>query len=193
MAANNFPGPDSIRRHVLDNGITVLIYENADSSTVSIEGLVWAGAVNENRGNAGLANFTADLLMRGTHKRSFDEIFEELESVGAGVAFGGARHTSGFSGHGLVEDFDLILDVIDESLRRPTFPAEQIERLRGQIVTGLQMRPTTHARWPGCPIMKRPIRGIHIARRWAATSTVSAILIEPISSISTIVFMAPRI
>lgn len=140
MAANSVPGPDSIHRHVLDNGITVLVYENMDSGTVSIEGLVWAGAVNENRENAGLANFTADLLMRGTHKRSFDEIFEELESAGAGVSFGGARHTSGFSGHSLVEDFDLILDVIDESLRRPTFPAEQIERLRGQIVTGLQMR-----------------------------------------------------
>ena len=140
MAANSIPGPDSIHRHVLDNGITVLVYENMDSGTVSIEGLVWAGAVNENRENAGLANFTADLLMRGTHKRSFDEIFEELESAGAGVSFGGARHTSGFSGHSLVEDFDLILDVIDESLRRPTFPAEQIERLRGQIVTGLQMR-----------------------------------------------------
>lgn len=140
MATNSVPGPDSIHRHVLDNGITVLVYENMDSGTVSIEGLVWAGAVNENRENAGLANFTADLLMRGTHKRSFDEIFEELESAGAGVSFGGARHTSGFSGHSLVEDFDLILDVIDESLRCPTFPAEQIERLRGQIVTGLQMR-----------------------------------------------------
>ena len=78
--------------------------------------------------------------MRGTHKRSFDEIFEELESAGAGVSFGGSQHTSGFSGHGLVEDFDLVLDIIDESLRRPTFPAEQIERLRGQMVTGLQMR-----------------------------------------------------
>ena len=140
MATSNFPGPDSIKRHVFDNGITVLVYENMESGTVSIEGVVRAGAVNETRMNAGLANFTADLLMRGTHKRDFDEIFEELESAGAGVSFGGARHTSGFSGHSLVEDFDLILDVIDESLRRPTFPAEQIERLRGQIVTGLQMR-----------------------------------------------------
>jgi zinc protease len=140
MATNKFPGPSSIRRHVFDNGMTVLVYENMDSGTVSIEGLVRAGAVNELRANAGLANFTADLLMRGTHKRTFDEIYEALESVGAGVSFGGARHTSGFSGHSLVEDFDLILDIIDESLRRPTFPAEQIERLRGQIITGLQMR-----------------------------------------------------
>lgn len=140
MATNKFPGPETIRRHAFDNGIMALVYENMDSGTVSIEGLVRAGAVVETRANAGLANFTADMLMRGTHKRSFDEIFEALESAGAGVSFGGSRHTSGFSGHSLAEDFDLILDIIDESLRRPTFPAEQIERLRGQIITGLQMR-----------------------------------------------------
>lgn len=140
MTTNRFPGQDTIRRHVFDNGITVLVYENWSSETVSIEGVIRAGAVVETRENAGLANFTADLLMRGTRKRSFDEIYEVLESAGAGVSFGGSRHTSGFSGHSLVEDFDLVLDIIIESLCRPTFPMEQIERLRGQIITGLQMR-----------------------------------------------------
>jgi zinc protease len=140
MKNNSYPGPDSITRRVLDNGITVLIYENKSSDTVSLQGVIRAGAVTETRENAGLANFTADLLMRGTRKRTFDEVFEALESVGAGVSFGGSRHTSGFSAHSLAEDFDLVLDIVDESLRRPTFPTEQIERLRGQIVTGLQMR-----------------------------------------------------
>lgn len=140
MTSSSYPGPESIRRHVLDNGITVLIYENPYSGTISLQGVVRAGAVAETRENAGLANFAADMLLRGTHKRSFDEIFEALESVGAGVSFGGGRHTSGFSSHSLVEDFDLVLDVIIESLCRPTFPEEQIERLRGQLITGLQMR-----------------------------------------------------
>lgn len=140
MTTSSFPGPDSIRRHVLDNGITVLIYENMNSGTLSIEGIVRAGAASEARDSAGIANITADLLMRGTQKRSFDEIFEALESVGAGVSFGGARHTSGFSAHSLVEDVDLVLDIIQESLCRPTFPGDQVELLRGQIVTGLQMR-----------------------------------------------------
>lgn len=140
MTTTSIPGPDSIRRHVLDNGITVLVYENMNSGTISLEGVVRAGSLGEARARAGLANMSADLLLRGTHKRSFDEIFEALESVGAGVSFGSARHTSGFSGHSLVEDFDLVLDIIIESLCRPTFPDEHIERLRGQIVTGLQMR-----------------------------------------------------
>ena len=37
-----YPGPETIRRHVLDNGITVLIYENMASNTVAIEGVVRA-------------------------------------------------------------------------------------------------------------------------------------------------------
>jgi len=140
MTTNSYPGPETIRRHVLDNGIIVLIYENMSSDTVSLEGVVRAGSVIEPRERAGLADFTADLLMRGTQKRTFDEINEALEAVGAGVSFGGARHTSGFSGHSLVEDLDLVLDIIAESLCRPTFPAEHVEKLRGQIVTGLHMR-----------------------------------------------------
>lgn len=140
MAINSYPGPETIRRYILENGIMLLVYENMNSNTIAIEGMVRAGSVMETRANAGLADFTADLLMRGTDKRTFDEIYEALESVGAGVSFGSARHTSGFSGHSLVEDFDLVLDIIAESLCRPTFPVEHVERLRGQIVTGLQMR-----------------------------------------------------
>ena len=140
MTRNSIPGPHSIHRHVLDNGITVLIYENPNSGTVSLEGIVRAGAIAEQRETAGLASFTADLLMRGTQKYTFDEIFETLETVGAGVSFGASRHSSGFSGHSLVENFDLILDIIIQALCYPTFPTDHIERLRGQMITGLQMR-----------------------------------------------------
>lgn len=140
MTTNSYPGPDTIRRHVLDNGITVLIYENMSSDTVSIEGVVRAGAVAETRATAGLADFTSDLLLRGNQSRTFEEIAEALESVGAGVAFSSSRHTTGFSTHSLVEDLDLALEIAAASLRRPTFPPEQVERLRGQTMTGLQMR-----------------------------------------------------
>lgn len=140
MTMNSYPGPDTIHRHVLPNGIIVLIYENMSSATVAIEGVVRAGSVVDSADKAGLAGLAADMLMRGTHKRTFDEIYEALESVGAGVSFGGSRHTSGFSGYSLVEDLDLVLDIVSESLCRPTFPAGQLEKLRGQIITGLQMR-----------------------------------------------------
>lgn len=140
MTVNSYPGPDSIYRRVLDNGITVLIYQNMASRTVAIEGIIRAGSVAEPPAQAGLADFTADLLLRGAQSRTFDEIAEALESVGAGVSFGSSRHTTGFSAYSLVEDIDLVLDIAADSLLRPTLPPEQIERLRGQAITGLQMR-----------------------------------------------------
>jgi zinc protease len=140
MTAATYPGPETIHRHVLDNGITVLIYENMLSNTVAIEGVVRAGAVVEPAMQAGLADFTADLLIRGSSRWTFEGIAEALESVGAGVSFGGSRHTTGFSTYSLVEDLDLVLDIAADALCRPTFPAEHVERVRGQTVTGLQMR-----------------------------------------------------
>ena len=135
-----YPGPETIRRHVLDNGITVLIYENMASNTVAIQGVVRAGAIVEPAAQAGLADFTAVLLIRGSASWTFEAIAEALESVGASVSFGSSRHTTGFATYSLVEDLDLALDIAADALCRPTFPAEHVERVRGQTITGLQMR-----------------------------------------------------
>jgi zinc protease len=140
MADARYPGPDSIHRQRLPNGIVVLAHENFASETIVIEGIVRAGALVETREIAGLANLTATLLMRGTEKRSFEQIYEDLESVGASLGFSGGDHTSGFSAHCLVEDVDLVLELLAQALRGPTFPADQIEKVRGQVMTSLHMR-----------------------------------------------------
>ena len=140
MAANNYPGPETIHRYQLDNGIVLLAYENFAAESVEIEGLVWAGGLGESRAQAGLAGFTASSLMRGTHSRAFETIYDELESVGAELGFSAGRYTTGFSGSGLSEDFNLILTLAADALRHPSFPTEQIEKLRGEILTGLQIQ-----------------------------------------------------
>ena len=45
MSDNSYPGPESIHRHVLGNGMIVLTYENEVADSVVIEGLVRCGAV----------------------------------------------------------------------------------------------------------------------------------------------------
>jgi zinc protease len=140
MPNNSFPGPDTIQRIELSNGITVQIFENPASQTVVVDGLVRAGSAAETRQNSGLANYTAEMLLRGTQNRSFDQIFEEIESLGASVDFGAGRHGSDVYGQCLAEDLDLVLKIMADALRRPIFPAEQVERIRGEITAGLQMR-----------------------------------------------------
>jgi zinc protease len=140
MTNGRYPNSQTIARHTLPNGLTILAYENFASPSVVIDGLVRGGALAENRETAGLANFTAVSLMRGTQNRTFDEIYEVLEAAGAELSFSGAFHTSGWSAQGLVEDFGLLLELAADALRTPTFPPEQITKVQGQLLTSLQMR-----------------------------------------------------
>jgi zinc protease len=136
----NYPSPDTIHRHVLPNGIIILAYENFASESLVIEGLVRAGSIADPAGQEGVASFAASALMRGTAKRDFDAIYEDLEAVGADLSISSSKHSTDFGAGCLVEDIDLILDLLAEALRHPTFPENQIEQLRGQIMTGLTIR-----------------------------------------------------
>lgn len=136
----SIPGPNDIVRHELPNGIVVLVRENHTSPSVVVNGYLAAGAIYERPEQAGLAGFTADALMRGTTNRSFRQIYEELEAVGASVSISGGMHTVGFGAKSLAEDLPLTLDILADALRHPTFPAEEVEKLRGEILTDLEER-----------------------------------------------------
>lgn len=129
-----------ITRIQLTNGITVLVRENHDSPAVVVSGYLWAGALSEAPEQAGLASFTAGMLMRGTETRTFGQINEALESTGAQLGFRAGVHTAGFGGKSLAQDLGLLLTILADSLQAPTFPAGEMEKLRGQILTGLQRR-----------------------------------------------------
>ncbi len=140
MAANGLPSPDTITRVVLDNGITALVYENFAAQSVVISGSLRAGSLYETPERNGLAALTASALMRGTENRDFNAIHAELEDIGADIGVSSNIHRTGFFGKALAEDLPTLVDVLADVLRRPTFPTAHIERLRGEVLTGLQYR-----------------------------------------------------
>ena len=140
MQKSPYLGADNIHRYELPNGIVVLIYENVASQSVVIDGLIRVGALAETREWAGLSSFTSAMLMRGTEKRPFATIYDTTESIGASMGFSSGYYSTGFAAKGLVEDFDLMLDLLAQSLRYPTFPAQGVEKMRGQYLTALHMR-----------------------------------------------------
>lgn len=137
---HSLPGPDDIYREVLPNGITVLTRSNFNSPSVVVTGYFGAGSLFEPDDKLGLAEFTSYALMRGTKKRTFDKIYNELESVGASLGFSSGVHTSGFNGRSLAEDLPLLLNLLSESLITPSFPKSETEKLRAQLLTGLAIR-----------------------------------------------------
>ncbi len=139
-AKPSLPGPEDIYRAVLSNGITVLARSNFNSPSISIGGYLPAGAIFESDEKLGLADFVAACLMRGTQTHSFDAIYNELESVGASMGFDSGVHNTSFGGRSLVEDLPLLLGLLSETMRTPTFPKAEVEKLRAQLLTGLAMR-----------------------------------------------------
>ena len=133
-------GPETIHRVRTANDITILVRPNPSAPVAMLEGCLRAGSVDESAEQAGLASFTASLLSRGSAKYDFDRYNEAVESVGASVSVGGGTHISSFGSESLVEDFPLMVEILADTLQRPTFPPEHIERVRGQWLVRLQER-----------------------------------------------------
>lgn len=137
---NSLPGPEDIYREILPNGITVLARSNFNSPSVVVSGYFEAGALFDPDEKLGLAEYTVAALMRGTQKRTFDETYNKLESVGASLGFSTGVHKSGFNGRSLAEDLPLLFDLLSEALTAPIFPKAEMEKLRAQLLTGLAIR-----------------------------------------------------
>jgi zinc protease len=138
--SQSLPSPEDILRHELSNGIVLLVRSNFQSPSVVVNGYIMAGGLYDHDPKLGLADFTADTLMRGTAHRSFHEIYDTLESAGANLHINGGTHTTGFGSKALAEDLDLLLELLSESLRHPVFPPEQVELLRARLLTSLAIR-----------------------------------------------------
>ena len=136
----SIPGPENITRRETENGMIVLSRENFDSPSVVFNGYLGGGSLFDPDDRLGLALFTTQALMRGTAKRSQQEIYEALESMGASVGFGIGAHSVTFGGRALAEDFPVILDTLAEVLQNPIFPDVELERLRAQMITSLALR-----------------------------------------------------
>ncbi len=134
------PDSSSIVRQQISNGLVVLVHENHSNPSVVLSGYLRGGAVLETPAQSGLASFTASMLRRGTATRSFADINESLEAVGASLSVGSGRHITDFGGKCLSEDLPLLLDIMTDVLTHPVFPEEHLEKVRGQVLTGLQER-----------------------------------------------------
>ena len=137
---HSLPGPGDINRLQSTNGLTVLSRSNFNSPSVVISGYLPAGSLFDTDELQGLANFTAMMLMRGSQTRDFQGIHNALESSGANLGISSGTHTASFHGRCLAEDLPLLLDLLSEGLRQPTFDPGQIEKLRAQFLTGLAIR-----------------------------------------------------
>jgi len=125
-------------REVLPNGIRLLVAPRPAIPVVVLRVYLRAGSAFDPPDAPGLSNLTAELLTRGTAKRSGPELDRAIEFVGGGLEADAGRDGTTVSLAVLKKDLDLGLDLLAEVLLTPTFPEDELRRKVAEIEAALQ-------------------------------------------------------
>lgn len=124
----------------LSNGLDVLLINQNALPLIYASIIFCAGAFDDPPRRAGLASMTADLIDEGTETRTALDISSTLTRTGARLGAGAGWDASILSLLTLArhqqETFDLLADVT----LRPTFPIDELKRLRQKRLTTLKQR-----------------------------------------------------
>ncbi len=127
-----------IKRSTLANGLTVLIKEVPEVPTVAIK-LVFPGGVRyESEDSNGIFNFLAQMWNKGTKRHSAQGLAEIVEGMGASIRGFSGQNTFGLEGKFLSHNIDKALGLFTEVLLEPTFPSEEVNKLKPLVLAQLK-------------------------------------------------------
>jgi zinc protease len=121
----------------LDNGLTVILNERDNVPIVAAALVVRTGSDANPIDMPGLANFTADMLDEGTATRSALQLADEVAQIGASLESGSSMDATRVQVRSLRRNAAAAMDILADVVLNPSFPAEEIERQRGQRLAEL--------------------------------------------------------
>ncbi len=134
-AASRPFAPPSPRRHRLANGLEVVAMEKRGLPAVAFGLLLKTGAAGDPVALPGLASFTTAMLQEGTTTRSSSQIAEEFEFMGSQLASATGRERTVLNAETLSRHWPSALEIIADLVRNPTFPEEELARIRTERLT----------------------------------------------------------
>src|SRR5436309_6554979 len=130
--------PRTAARTELRNGMVVLVKETQGTGLVAVHGYVKAGAMYDGT-RSGLARYVAAMLQRGTRRYSSQELAEHLDGLGASLVIRADMEVAGIGLRALAEDAAEALRLLGDVLIHPTFPSDEIEKVRGELLTSVRI------------------------------------------------------
>jgi len=121
----------------LPNGLRVVVIPRAGTGLVSVAASVKAGSVFDPNDEAGLADFAASLLTRGTKSHTAPQIAETIESLGGTINSGAGWDSANVNMSSLSSRLEEALPMFAEVVRSPRFADEEVERLRSEKMDDL--------------------------------------------------------
>jgi predicted Zn-dependent peptidase len=142
-AAPASAGTPAVTRHVLSNGMTVLVREHPVAAVVAVSLQVRAGSRFETPETAGITNLLLRSMLRGTGKRSALQLVEAAEEIGGSVEASGEVEAAEVRGEALARDWEALLDLVGEVVLDPVLAPEEVEKERRLVLSQIQTRGDT--------------------------------------------------
>jgi zinc protease len=133
----------AIERATLDNGLKLAVVSRPTVPDVKFNLIVDSGYASDPLEATGKASMAMAMLDEGAGKLDALEISAQLDMLGAELATGVGLDTASVSLAALTENLDAALDLFAQVVLEPSFPAKELERLRGQYLTVIQQEKVT--------------------------------------------------
>jgi zinc protease len=172
----NFPPFVNAR---LANGVDVLVVESHQQPVVTVSLSLPAGGFYDPADKAGVASLLADLITKGTERRTAEQISAEVEGAGGSIGAGASDDFLSITVSALSENLPQAMDVLSDVVMHASIPAQELELTRTRVLSGLQAalaQPEAIA----SRIFSREIYGEHPYARSATPASVRAITREDV-------------
>lgn len=121
----------------LPNGLKLLIVEQHELPLADFVLLVGSGSTTDPASKTGVANLTATMLREGTTTRKSLDIADQIAYLGINLSPFSSWESSTLSLHTPTAQLDSALALFADVALRPSFPADEFERLRKNRLTDL--------------------------------------------------------
>jgi zinc protease len=127
-----------VQKFELANGLRLLVKEDHRLPFVEFRAVFKGGVLVETVQNNGVTQLTGKMLLKGTARRSAEDIAREIESVGGSIESYGGNNSFAVNAEVLSSDFATGLDLLADVLLNSAFPAPALEREREVQVAAIR-------------------------------------------------------
>ena len=138
----NVSFPD-IQTRTLSNGLKVMLAQRNSVPLVNFNLLVNAGFASDQFALPGTAGLAMAMLDEGTKKMKSLEISEMLDNLGATLGSGSNLDMSTVAMSALKDKLDESLSLYSDVILNPSFPSEEIERLKKEKTAQIQQEKSS--------------------------------------------------
>jgi zinc protease len=139
-AVSEISSDEPIQKFELPNGLRLLVKENHRLPFVEFRMAFQGGVLAETTRTNGVTQLMAKTLIKGTSRRSAEDLAREIESVGGSLDSYAGNQSFGANAEVLSSDFATGLELLADVILNPTFPADAFEREREVQIANLEAR-----------------------------------------------------